>query len=374
MLDGLWEILAIPFGFLLKILYILTNDLLHLPFAFMFAIVLFALLTNIPLYPLALRQQRFNVVASVYRPMIDEINRRFASNKKRLNEELEMLETEFGYKKGIGALPYIIQFLIIFGLIEVINKPLRFILNISKDLLLELKMTTATLITDVTGLTTTEAADKISITMQSRKIESHIFEQLKVNATAFFDIAAKNPDFSNEINAITNFSSSIGSFNLLSLYEFTRFSIALFPIILLLFTLLSSYISMRNSQGFHERNSMRNGIITMIATSLIFLFLSIIYPIGFSIYWVTVCIYTIIQSFILKNTCDTEKITAEHEAIIAERIRIKEESRRIKVTDIDGIERQIELSDEEVNELRLKKSREKDAKRFDEDYSNIDVR
>ena len=367
MLQSIWAFLAIPFGFILKICYQFANDVLHLPFAFMFALIFFALITNIPFFPLALRQQRFAVIASVYKPMIDEINSKYSSNRKKQYEELERLENEFGYKKASGALLYLVQFPIIFGLIEVINKPLSYMLGISKELLGELSNITATVITDVTGLSAAEAAQQISITSSSRGIESSVIELIKSNIGAFSGLTATNPEWSAEIQKIANLKLSIGSFNLLSLFDFNKFSVALFPIILLLITAASSLFSMLNSQGFHERNSMRSGILTMIATGAIFLFLSIIYPIGFSVYWATVCIYLIVQSFVLKKACNSERIIHEQEEKLKEKKQKEEDARKLKVTENDGTERYIELSEEELADLRLKRSREIDSLRYEED-------
>ena len=369
MLDSIWRIIAIPLGFLLKYCYIFVNDILHLPLPYVFAVFLLALIINILLFPFSLKQQRTTAIASAYKPMIDEINQKCADNRKKRDEELAKLEKEFGYKPIAGGLQILIQFPIIFGLIEVINRPLSYMLRLPEEFVAELSSVTANLITDVTGLSATEAAEQISFTLLGRNIETKAIGQIKNNPGAFSEMINGNPLWADEIKQIADLKTSIGPIDFYTIPRFEWSWMILIPFFLVVTTILSSFISMKNSSGFHDRNSVRSGILMMALSGVMFALLSFISPSGFSLYWGISNLLVIVQSFILKKICNANTIIAEQELKIEAKKQAAIDARTVEVRSEDGTVELKELSEEDIAEIRLKRAMELDMKRYED---NID--
>ena len=104
---GLYKVLGVPFGFLLKLIYETIG------FGnFAVSIVLLTLIARLILIPSSIQQQKGK--------------EKYAGDQRRIQEETQALYQREGYNPmsaGCGA-PMIIQFLILFGLIGAIYYPL----------------------------------------------------------------------------------------------------------------------------------------------------------------------------------------------------------------------------------------------------------
>ena len=123
------DIVAKPFGLLMRALYSLTNN-------YMIAIFLFTLICEIILIPLAIKQQKNQIKQASLAPRTAAIRKKYAgrndqaTQQKMQNEIMDMYQEEhFNPASGCGTL--LIQFPIIILLYNVIRKPLTFISQLS---------------------------------------------------------------------------------------------------------------------------------------------------------------------------------------------------------------------------------------------------
>ena len=130
--SSIWGIIAIPLGFIMRYCYILFADVLKFPLAYVFALLLFTIITRAILFPLSLKQQRSTAIMGLYQPLIDEINKKYEKDPQKKQEEMAKLQQEYGFSPTAGCLPLLIQFPILFGLIEVIYKPLTYMISTSR--------------------------------------------------------------------------------------------------------------------------------------------------------------------------------------------------------------------------------------------------
>ena len=196
---GIWDYVAIPLGWIMKYCYLFANDVLRLPLAYVFALFLFTLITKILLFPLSIKQQRSTAMAAAYKPMRDEINKKYANDKQKQQEELQKMQTEYGYNPAAGCLPLLIQFPIIFGLLRVIYKPLTHMISIPKELITKILEITL----NIPGVEVKSAYF----------LENTAIQQIKTNIGAFSALTS-NPEYASYIDKITNLDMSIGSINL----------------------------------------------------------------------------------------------------------------------------------------------------------------
>ena len=98
-------------------------------------LILFTLLIRLVSFPLALQNQKTMAKQSVFMPMVQEIQTKYRNDQVKQQEELQRLQQEYGYNPTAGCLPQALNFFILFGVIEVIYYPLRYVLQIGKDVL-----------------------------------------------------------------------------------------------------------------------------------------------------------------------------------------------------------------------------------------------
>ncbi|MEG2259113.1 MAG: YidC/Oxa1 family membrane protein insertase, partial [Oscillospiraceae bacterium] len=232
MLQSLWNIIAIPLGYIMRWCYLFVTDIINMPMPYVFALFLFTVITKVILFPLAVKQQKSTAKMSAFQPIMADIQKTYAKDKNRQQQEMVKLQEEMGYNPMAGCLPMLIQFPILFGLIEVIYRPLTYMLKIPAELVTLLSTKVAT----ITGVELTAAT--------SRMIETGIIEQVKTNAGAFTDLFAKYPS---AMQQIQDLNMSIGSINLWENPKLEFSWMLLIPLFSVVTMLLSQIITLKAS-------------------------------------------------------------------------------------------------------------------------------
>jgi YidC/Oxa1 family membrane protein insertase len=120
-------------GFISRPFGILLFALNHLVGNYGWALVLFTTIVRILLLPLSIKQHRSMQETQRIQPKLAELQKKYANDKQKLNEETMKLYKEHNVNPMGGCLPLLIQFPIIIGLYQVIIRPLTYMLNISAD-------------------------------------------------------------------------------------------------------------------------------------------------------------------------------------------------------------------------------------------------
>ena len=84
------------------------------------ALIVFTLLVNLVLLPLRIKQQKSTARMSAFQPKMQEIQKKYAKDKNRQQEELMKFQQEYGFSMTAGCMPMALNFLFIFGIIEVV--------------------------------------------------------------------------------------------------------------------------------------------------------------------------------------------------------------------------------------------------------------
>ncbi len=352
LLGSLWGLIAIPLGLIMKYCYIFVNDILHMPLAYVFALFLFALTTKILMFPLSLSQQKSSAKMAAFQPMIQEINRTYAKDATKRNEETQKLYQEVGYNPMSGCLPMLVQFPIIFGLVEVIYKPLTYMLRMPSDVIAAL-----TKIVQDNGLTGANI----------RFIENDIISAVKTSEGLFSGIGSESLKY---IAQLKDLDMSIGNINLWEKPQVAFSLMLLIPLFSIATMALSSVISMKTS-GQSDSQAGRSGMTMMISSALLFGVFSFTYPAAFSLYWGFQNLIIIGQSYLLRKICDPKVLKQQAiEEMKAKRAAKKNAGKAItavKVKNENGEVVDKTLSTSELNKFRLQKARELDLQRFADD-------
>ena len=119
-------ILSAPLGYVMEWIYKLLPN-------YGWDIIPFTIVIRLLSIPLQLNQQKSMAKMSAFQPMLQEIQTKYKNKPEKQQEELLKLQQEYGYKPTAGCMPMLVNFLVMFGVIEVVYRPLQRIFHIGAD-------------------------------------------------------------------------------------------------------------------------------------------------------------------------------------------------------------------------------------------------
>ena len=120
------KLITVPFGWLLGQLYGLTNN-------YGLAMIIFAVIVQSVLLPIRAKSKKSMMKMSRMQPRIQEIQRKYANDQQKQNEEIQKLQKEEGGMGMGGCLWSLVPMLILFPLFTVIREPIVYILGESTE-------------------------------------------------------------------------------------------------------------------------------------------------------------------------------------------------------------------------------------------------
>lgn len=331
-----------PLGYVMEWIYKLIPN-------YGWDIIVFTILIRLLSIPLQVSQQKNMAKMSAFQPMITDIQKKYKDKPEKQQEELTKLQQDFGYNPTSGCGPMIVNLFIMFGVIEVVYRPLQRIFHIGTDAL------------TAAG----EALTALGISFTNVTRDTHIIEQVLAGESSV--ISAFTAE---QVETITEFGHHMDFFGI----DLTRvpqynlhadnLPLLIFPILAIVTMFISTHISMKAS-GQQMQGSMK---LTMYMMPLMYVFFCFTVPCAFSLYYVISNIIMTVQTQILRKIYDPEKMKAQVlEEIAARR---KEQKRGVKSTTIkvkdektgETVEKNISAS--EMNKRRLEYARQLDAERY----------
>ncbi|MFA0814995.1 MAG: YidC/Oxa1 family membrane protein insertase [Anaerofustis sp.] len=104
------------FGTILRFIYDLIGN-------YGWSIVIFSLFAKIITLPLTIKQTRSMQMMQYINPKMTELQKKYANNKEKLNEEMMKLYQQYNYSPLSGCLPLLIQMPILMGLWGALRNP-----------------------------------------------------------------------------------------------------------------------------------------------------------------------------------------------------------------------------------------------------------
>ena len=335
-------ILGWPLGYVMEWIYNLIPN-------YGWDIILFTLLINIIKIPLQLNQQKSMAKMSAFQPMIMDIQKKYKDKPEKQQEELLKLQRDYGYSPTSGCMPMLVNFLVMFGVIEVVYHPLQRIFQIRAEAL------------ETAGAALTNLG--ISFTMVTR--DTNIIAQVlagesTVSAAFSAEQLAKIAEFGQHMDFFGIDLTQVPQWS----FQAENLPLLIFPILAIVTMFISTHISMKAS-GQEMQGGMK---IMMYIMPLTYLFFCFTVPCAFSLYYVISNIIMTVQSLVMRKIYDPEKMKAQVAAEIA--ARRKEERRGVKSTTIQvkdektGKVEEKQISASEMNKRRLEYARQLDAERY----------
>ncbi len=380
----LFSILAVPLGYVMRWIYLLVQN-------YGWAIIIFTLLSRVLMFPLTMKQQKSTARMAAYQPMIKEIQKKWANDKNKQNAEMQKFYEENNISMSAGCAPMLVNMLVLFGIIAVIQAPLTYVLQIPES-----QVNAGIALVQHYDPSSEIGANSAGYTRQSQ-----LMAAVRENPTNFTtgaevptvngapyvlaqgesykdgkvykedgSIAHENapPQLvkltSAEVDSITQFKFSFIGLNLAAAPSFGNWVTLIMPILSVLTMLASQVIIMKTSPTPQGKGQM---IVMTVLFGVMFGFFAFSVPAGFSLYYTASNVVMTLQQLLVKRIYDPEKIRAEVEAEIAERRAAKKAKKKVAVITEDGQSIDQDLSESEIARLRLAKARELDAQRYSGD-------
>lgn len=334
-------ILGVPLGYVMEWIYKLIPN-------YGWDIILFTLLITVIKIPLQLNQQKSMARMSAFQPMVAEIQKKYRDKPEKQQEELMKLQ-EQGYKPTAGCMPMLVNFLVMFGVIEVVYRPLQRIFHVGADAL-----TAAGEALTAMGISFTTVTRDTNIIAQVIAGESTVSSCFTPDQVATITEFGQHMDFFGiDLTRVPQYNLSADNLPLLIL-----------PILAIVTMFISTHISMKAS-GQQMQGSMKA---TMYMMPLMYLFFCFTVPCAFSLYYVISNVIMTVQTQVMRKIYDPEKVKEEVMAEIA--AHRKEQKRGVKSTTLkvkdektgEIVEKNVSAS--EMNKRRLEYARKLDEERY----------
>ncbi len=342
---GFWDTLALPFAYLMKGCYWLTQN-------YTLALLLYALVLQIIMcLAFGIRQQKNMIKQASLRPYEVILRKKYAGRNdqvtmQKYQEELRTLYQKEGYSPLGGCLPMIIQLIIIFPLYEVVRRPLEFITGLSSE--------ACGIIARAFGLDTGVNAYQISLSSNIRNfindggswaekivaVPSETAGQWIVSpeqATATIaQLENLNLKF---LPDVTMFGTELG-ITPFSAFGQSYWWLIFIPLVNLGLTYLSQFISRKISYQSAQQDPSTQGAmgsmnLMLYTMPLMSMFFTFTFPAAIGVYWIFRTILNTLQQFILAKTMPYPKYTDEDIKRIEKELKVNKKKKPKANTDTD---------------------------------------
>ena len=290
------EIIGIPLGWVMWLMYQITHN-------YAWAIILFTLITKIILFPLSVKQQKSSAAMAAFQPKLQKLQKQYANNQQKLQEEQMKLYAEEGINPMSSCLPLFIQLPILYGVFDVVYRPISHILRVGKEAIAQA--------TEITRNIFTANGGSVPTYFEQRP-EIYIVKEVQKNPEAFASM--NNPEF---VEKVTEFNNKL--FGIVDLGD----SPTLHPevwnaaaIILILIPVMSGviqlimtiYSQIRNKKMNPDAPSMASMNIMLYVMPIFSVWIAFNYPAGIGFYWTISSLFAFLQSIILYKVYTPEYV------------------------------------------------------------------
>lgn len=300
-MNFIYEVFGYPLGYIMWALFMLVKN-------YGVAIVLFTFVTKLLLFPLSVKQQKNSAMMTAFQPKLQALQKKYGNNQEKLQEEQMKLYAQEGINPMSSCLPLLIMFPVLFGVIDVVYRPLTHIMHCSKDIVESLETVAFNVITAAqtsgaswaTSITAAKSAETFSKSYQSQ----------------LFIIQAYNhdPDAFSAFPAFSEWAASFdmnlfGIFDLGANPEWTNISL-LIPILAGLSQLLVTVYTQWHQKKTHPEISAQMGAMNVMlyVMPIVSIFIAKTFPMAVGFYWICQSIFSFFQQIVLNKVYTPEKV------------------------------------------------------------------
>lgn len=269
-------------GYIMNFCYELCNN-------YGLAIILFTLFSKIILLPISIWVQKNSIKMVKMQPEINKIKINYFGDKDKIADETAKLYKKEKYNALVSLVPLVVQILLLVGLVEVINKPLTYILDIPDNVIVSYE--------DIF------LENNPEVSKESSSLELQVVKDIKNGNTDKYDIIESHDDINSKIQELK-----------LTFLGFDMSWIAQveggLTIIIPLIAGLSAFImcvgqNKMNVLQVEQSNLNKWGMV--IFSVCLSLYLGYFVPAGIALYWTFSNLFAVLQQFLLNIFINPKK-------------------------------------------------------------------
>ena len=342
--------ICVPFAWLVRLFYNLTNS-------YGVALILFTLVIKLIMLPFQMKSKKSMMRMSRVSGQMQELQKRYAKNQAKLQEEMQKLYEEEGVNPMIGCLWSLIPFPILIALYSIIRQPITHFMMLSKDVLQTVVQSAADAGVNLTNIV---MMDKATGTPALKDGLYQLASYGQINLVkAVQEMGLSTPEGWFDMNYnFLGLDLTATPWEYVKNFTFTWavIGVILIPILAGLSQFVFSKLTMKtqpqaDAAGGASMKSM------MYMMPLMSVYIAFIMPAALGVYWIAQSVFSLIQEAILNKTFSA-KLSEEEEA----RFQARQADRQRRMEEARVQEQQRKQEEQKKKTLREKQQAAQAAK------------
>ena len=342
--------ICVPFAWLVRLFYNLTNS-------YGVALILFTLVIKLIMLPFQMKSKKSMMRMSRVSGQMQELQKRYAKNQAKLQEEMQKLYEEEGVNPMSGCLWSLIPFPILIALYSIIRQPITHFMMLSKDVLQTVVQSAADAGVNLTNIV---MMDKATGTPALKDGLYQLASYGQINLVkAVQEMGLSTPEGWFDMNYnFLGLDLTATPWEYVKNFTFTWavIGVILIPILAGLSQFVFSKLTMKtqpqaDAAGGASMKSM------MYMMPLFSVYIAFIMPAALGVYWIAQSVFSLIQEAILNKTFSA-KLSEEEEA----RFQTRQADRQRRMEEARVQEQQRKQEEQKKKTLREKQQAAQAAK------------
>ena len=342
--------ICVPFAWLVRLFYNLTNS-------YGVALILFTLVIKLIMLPFQMKSKKSMMRMSRVSGQMQDLQKRYAKNQAKLQEEMQKLYEEEGVNPMSGCLWSFLPLPILMALYSIIRQPITHFMMLSKDVLQTVVQSVADAGVDLTNIV---MMDKVTgaPALKDGLYQMAAYGQINL-VKAVQEMGLSTPDGWFNVNyKFLGLDLTATPWEYIKSFTFTWavIGVILIPILAGLSQFVFSKLTMKtqpqaDAAGGASMKSM------MYMMPLFSVYIAFVMPAALGVYWIAQSVFSLIQEAILNKTLSA-KMEAEEEA----RFQARQADRQKRMEEARIKERQRQQEEQKKQTLREKQQAAQAAK------------
>lgn len=342
--------ICVPFAWLVRLFYNLTNS-------YGVALILFTLVIKLIMLPFQMKSKKSMMRMSRVSGQMQELQKRYAKNQAKLQEEMQKLYEEEGVNPMSGCLWSLIPFPILIALYSIIRQPITHFMMLSKDVLQTVVQSAADAGVNLTNIVMMDKATGAPA-LKDGLYQMAAYGQINlVKAVQEMGLSTPEGWFDMNYNFL-GLDLTATPWEYVKSFTFTWavIGVILIPILAGLSQFVFSKLTMKtqpqaDAAGGASMKSM------MYMMPLMSVYITFIMPAALGVYWIAQSVFSLIQEAILNKTFSA-KLSEEEEA----RFQARQADRQRRMEEARVQEQQRKQEEQKKKTLREKQQAAQAAK------------
>ena len=342
--------ICVPFAWLVRLFYDLTNS-------YGVALILFTLVIKLIMLPFQMKSKKSMMRMSRVSGQMQDLQKRYAKNQAKLQEEMQKLYEEEGVNPMSGCLWSFLPLPILMALYSIIRQPITHFMMLSKDVLQTVVQSVADAGVDLTNIVMMDKATGAPA-LKDGLYQMAAYGQINL-VKAVQEMGLSTPEGWFDVNYnFLGLDLTATPWEYVKSFTFTWavIGVILIPILAGLSQFVFSKLTMKtqpqaDAAGGASMKSM------MYMMPLFSVYIAFIMPAALGVYWIAQSVFSLIQEAILNKTFSA-KLSEEEEA----RFQARQADRQRRMEEARVQERQRQQEEQKKQTLREKQQAAQAAK------------